>query len=106
MTSASSFDDEDHPPLAPAAHSSLGTPPGENAGVAKKTRRHSNGVAILVAFLGLGVLVVVVIGCSGGHPAVLLLVGVVVGMLLLHYLTWGRLLSRNSARAEESASEK
>lgn len=106
MTSASSFDDEDHPPLAPAEHSSLGTPPGENAGVAKKNRRHSNRIAVLVAVLGLGALMVLVIGCSGGHPAVLLLVGVVVGMLLLHYLTWGRLLSRNSARAEESSSEK
>ena len=106
MTSASSFDDEDRPPLAPAEQPPVGTPPGEHAVAAKKNRRHSNGVAILVAFLGLGVLVVLVIGCSGGHPAVLLLVGVVVGMLLLHYLIWGRLLSRNSARAEESSSEK
>ncbi len=104
MTSASSFDDEDRPPLAPAEQSPARTP-GEHAVTVKKNRRHSNGVAILVALLGLGVLVVLVIGCSGGHPAVLLLVGVVVGMLLLHYLTWGRLLSRNSARAEESSSE-
>ena len=106
MTSASSFDDEDHPPLAPAEKSPVGTPPGQHAGAANKNRLHSNRIAVSVALLGLGVLMVLVIGCSGGHPAVLLLVGVVVGVLLLHYLTWGRLLSRNSARAEDSSSEK
>ena len=105
MTSASSFDDEDRPPLAPAEQPPVLAPPGGHSVTAQKNRRHSNWVAILVALLGLGVLVVLVIGCSGGHPAVLLLVGVVVGMLLLHYLTWGRLLNRNSARAEESSSE-
>ena len=64
-----------------------------------------NRLAIMFAVLGLGSLAVLIVGCSGGNPIILLLVLALGGFLFLHYIIWGRLLSRNEEREESPSGD-
>ena len=98
MTNDRKIDTEDHPSFPPDSRA-LGNPAGPpDANFQKKQRRLGNSFAVLFALLGLGLLAVLIVGCSGGSPVILLLVLALGGFLCLHYIVWGRLLSRSEAR--------
>ena len=94
MTDTPKMDTEDHPSFAPEIDKP-GPLPGKSA---KRERAHQgkvgNGLAVMFALLGLGSLAVLIVGCSGGNPVILLLVLALGGFLFLHYIVWGRLLNR------------
>ena len=100
MNNSPHFDAEDHPPYAPAEQSPADrVSPGHDE--AKKDRGYGNGFAVAMALLGFGLLAMLIVGCSGGSPVVLLILGGVIGVLLLHYITWGRLLSRTDSSSDD-----
>lgn len=105
MNSTPHFDAEDHPPYAPAEQSSVSRIPPPSHDETKKNRGYGNGISIAMALLGLGLLTILVVGCSGGSPVVLLILGGVIGVLLLHYITWGRLLSRTDSSSDDGPSQ-
>jgi len=47
---------------------------------------------------------VLILGCSGGNPAILVLLLAIVGFLLLHYIVWGRSLSRSDVHTGDHSS--
>ena len=74
MTDKPKIDTEDHPSYAPEIDKPRKSPLGQSAkGEREKQRRTSNGLAIMFAVLGLGSLAVLIVGCSGGNPIILLL---------------------------------
>jgi len=95
MTNDRKIDTEDHPSFPPDPRA-LANPP--DATRQKKRQRLGNSLAVLFALLGLGLLAVLIVGCSGGSPVILLLVLALGGFLCLHYIVWGRLLSRSEER--------
>ena len=95
MTNDRKIDTEDHPSFPPDPRA-LANPP--DATRQEKRQRLGNSLAILFALLGLGLLAVLIVGCSGGSPVILLLVLALGGFLCLHYIVWGRLLSRSEER--------
>ena len=98
MTNDRKIDTEDHPSFPPDPRA-LANPAGPpDATRQKKRQRLGNNLAILFALLGLGLLAVLIVGCSGGSPVILLLVLALGGFLCLHYIVWGRLLSRSEER--------
>ena len=100
------IDTEDHPSYAPEVDKPRRSPLGQSAkGEREKQRRTSNGLAIMFAVLGLGSLAVLIVGCSGGNPIILLLVLALGGFLFLHYIIWGRLLSRNEEHEESPSGD-
>ena len=105
MTDTPETDNEDHPSFAPEIEK-LGPSPGEPA---KRARAHQgkvgNGLAVMFALLGLGSLAVLIVGCSGGNPVVLLLVLALGGFLFMHYILWGRLLNRAAEQDEPVGSD-
>ena len=104
MANDPKFDTEDHPPFAPNVTSverPVGAPSADSK---KKQSRFGNGVAVLLALAGFGLLAVLIVGCSGGNPAILVLLLAMVGFLLLHYIVWGRSLSRSDVHTEDHSS--
>ncbi|MBC20586.1 MAG: hypothetical protein CMJ74_10055 [Planctomycetaceae bacterium] len=96
MTDAQKMDTEDHPPYAPEIDMPR-RPLGQSSKSERKRQgKLSNGLAVLFAVLGLGSLAVLIVGCSGGNPVILLLVLALGGFLFLHYIIWGRLLNRTA----------
>ena len=98
MTNDRKIDTEDHPSFPPDSRvpgSPVGPP---DATLQKKQRRLGNSMAVLFALLGVGLLAVLIVGCSGGSPVILLLVLALGGFLFFHYIVWGRLLSRSEER--------
>ena len=75
------------------------TSPSAGGGHAKS--RSGNLLALFVTLLGIGLLAVLVIGCSGGSPAVLILLLGICGFMLLQYFVWGWWLGRFMARRED-----
>jgi Flp pilus assembly protein TadB len=100
------LDTEDHPSYAPEVKSLekpsfLATRDGS-----KKQHRLGNSLALLFALMGLGLVAVLIVGCSGGNPVVLLLILAMGGFLFLHYIVWGRLLSRTGKRDNDYSDSK
>ncbi len=60
-----------------------------------------NYLAIFLTLLGVGLFAVLLFGCSGGNPAVLVLLLGIGGFMLLHYLVWGWWLERVVMRKQE-----
>ncbi len=106
MTDNPKMDTEDHPSYAPEVEKPRRPLPGQSAkDEREKQRRTSNGLAVMFAVLGLGSLAVLIVGCSGGNPVILLLVLALGGFLFLHYIIWGRLLNRTADREESPSSD-
>ena len=106
MTDNPKMDTEDHPSYAPEVEKPRRPLSGQSAKEEReKQRRKSNGLAIMFAVLGLGSLAVLVVGCSGGNPVILLLVLALGGFLFLHYIIWGRLLNRTAEHEDPSGDQ-
>ena len=106
MTDNPKMDTEDHPSYAPEVEKPRRPLSGQSAkDEREKQRRKSNGLAIMFAVLGLGSLAVLVVGCSGGNPVILLLVLALGGFLFLHYIIWGRLLNRTAEHEDPSGDQ-
>ena len=106
MTDNPKMDTEDHPSYAPEVEKPRRPLSGQSAKEEReKQRRKSNGLAIMFAVLGLGSLAVLIVGCSGGNPVVLLLVLALGGFLFLHYIIWGRLLNRTAEHEDPSGDQ-
>jgi len=106
MTDNPKMDTEDHPSYAPEVEKPRRPLPGQSAkDEREKQRRASNGLAIMFAVLGLGSLAVLIVGCSGGNPMILLLVLALGGFLFLHYIIWGRLLNRTAEHEDPSGDQ-
>ena len=97
---------DESPPYAPGEDKSSvpQSVPPHPLGAPKKSFA-GNLLAVVVALLGVGLLAVLLIGCSGGNPAVLILLLGFCGFLLLHYVVWGWWLGRTVARREAAREE-
>lgn len=104
MTNDPKFDTEDHPPFAPNVTSVERPVDAPSSDSKKKQSRFGNSIGVLLALLGFGLLAVLILGCSGGNPTVLVLLLAMVGFLLLHYIVWGRSLSRSDVHTEDHSS--
>ena len=106
MTDKPKFDTEDHPSYAPEIDKPRRSPLGQSAkNQREKQRRASNGLAVMFAVIGLGSLAVLIVGCSGGNPVILLLVLALGGFLFLHYIIWGRLLNRTADHEDRGSGD-
>jgi fatty acid desaturase len=104
MTNDPKFDTEDHPPFAPNVTSVERPVDSPRLDSKKKQSRFGTSMAVLLALAGFGLLAVLILGCSGGNPAILVLLLAMVGFLLLHYIVWGRSLSRSDVHTEDHPS--
>ncbi len=98
---------DEPPPYAPGEDNKSSAPqsvPPRPLGPPKRSFA-GNLLAIVVALLGVGLLAVLLIGCSGGNPAVLILLLGFCGFVLLHYVVWGWWLGRTVARRETARKE-
>ena len=101
MTTPPFSDTEDHPPFAPHEKSKQGHQGSSSGNRQKQNIPYASGIAVAFSVLGLGLLALLILGCSGGNPVVLLLVLLLLGFLLFHYFTWGRWLNRKDSRSED-----
>ncbi len=99
------FEEQDHsrelPPHAPGEGEGGFSQPVSPPAARHPRNSAGNYLAIFFAFLGIGLFAVLLFGCSGGNPAVLVLLLGIVGFMLLHYLVWGWWLGRAIVRKQD-----
>jgi len=99
------FEDQDRscelPPYAPGEGGCGPSRPVPPPAARPPRTSVGNFMAIFFAFLGVGLFGVLLFGCSGGNPAVLVLLLAIGGFMLLHYLVWGWWLGRAIVRKQD-----
>ena len=99
------FEDQDRsrelPPYAPGETGHDPSRPISPPPARRARTSFGNFMAIFLAFLGVGLFAILLFGCSGGNPAVLVLLLGIGGFMLLHYLVWGWWLGRAIVRKQD-----